>query len=527
MSAAITPALRKRLKIFDSSEFLNALGGIRRGFEKECLRVDLQGQFSNKPHPAALGSSLKNPMITTDYSEALLEFITPPTVDLQEPFRILEELHQYTYAVLDQECLWAGSMPCVLAAEQDIPIAQYGSSHWGRLKHIYRRGLGYRYGRMMQTIAGVHYNFSLSQEFWQHYHAYLGSPLGLKEFISEQYLGLIRNALRWKWLLPLLFGASPAVSPSFFKGQNSTLELWGEDTLVGSQATSLRLSDLGYTNSTQSKFLISYNTLEEFVRDLQHIVHLPVPEYSRIPLKKDGEYCQLSQNLLQIEAEHYALLRPKRVLKSEERLLTALTREGIEYIEVRAVDLNPFSPIGIEPETTGVLDAFLLLCLFTESPPLSDQEQYAIAAKHAQVVQWGRKPGLTLTDGAGRTREVLDWASELLEGMAAVAIVLDKSYRVSTFSEACQRALEQVKAPDTLPSAQILQEMKEHQESHCAFVQRWSLKHRDYFLARSLSPDRQEYLHLMAQQSVLAQQALERADTVSFEEYLRRYLEAV
>lgn len=149
----------KRIAALEASSACSTLKNIKRGFEKESLRVNPEKKISNASHPKALGSSLMHPRITTDYSEALLEFITPPTDAVEEPLNILHEIHQFTYSVLKDEYLWAASMPCLLGQENDIPIAEYGSSNFGRLKNVYRRGLGHRYGRKMQTIAGLHYNF--------------------------------------------------------------------------------------------------------------------------------------------------------------------------------------------------------------------------------------------------------------------------------------------------------------------------------------------------------------------------------
>ncbi|MEC8427996.1 MAG: glutamate--cysteine ligase, partial [Pseudomonadota bacterium] len=138
-----------------------------KGLEKESLRVSPDGQLSQNDHPRALGSALTHRNITTDYSEALLEFITEPTEDTEALLQQLDDIQRYTYKNLPEgETLWVASMPCMLTADEDIPVARYGDSNVGKMKTVYRLGLGERYGRTMQTIAGVHYNFSLGDEVW-------------------------------------------------------------------------------------------------------------------------------------------------------------------------------------------------------------------------------------------------------------------------------------------------------------------------------------------------------------------------
>ena len=167
-------------------------GGLK-GVEKESLRVDSDGFLSQTPHPEGLGSALTNRYITTDFSEALLEFVTPAFTTTWEALRCICDIHQFTYAHLGDEMLWTSSMPCRIPADRGIPLARYGTSNVGRMKTIYRRGLGYRYGREMQLIAGVHFNYSLPADFWPVYRDVLGSELEVVDFRSEQYLGMIRN----------------------------------------------------------------------------------------------------------------------------------------------------------------------------------------------------------------------------------------------------------------------------------------------------------------------------------------------
>src|SRR6202043_936173 len=203
-------------------------------------------------HPRAFGSALTNEHITTDYSEALIELVTPPFTASWELLQYLLDLHQFVYRHLGDELLWATSMPCAIQRDEDIPIAQFGTSHVGRMKTIYRRGLGLRYGRMMQAISGVHFNYSFPLPFWEMYADIRESRERGTDFISASYFDLLRNYRRYGWIVLYLFGGSPVVCKSFLKGRNAGLEDSTNNTLYEPYATSLRMSDVGYRNRNQS-----------------------------------------------------------------------------------------------------------------------------------------------------------------------------------------------------------------------------------------------------------------------------------
>lgn len=515
-----------QLNRLNRPELIQSLSGIKRGFEKESLRIDEHGILAKTPHPEVLGSSLTHPLITTDYSEALLEFITPPLEDLSALFESLTDIHHFTYLVLKNELLWAGSMPCHLPKEEDIPIANYGFSHHGLLKHIYRRGLGYRYGRIMQTISGIHYNFSFPREFWEHYKMILGSSEPLPTFISEHYLGLIRNFLRWGWLMILLFGASPAFSSDFLNRDEPYLEKYKEDTYYGPYATSLRLSDLGYQNKAQSSVNVSYNSLGKFIQTLDNAVHTPYPLYKQKGVKTDSGYHQLSDNILQLEDEHYAMIRPKRVVKPEERMLSMIATQGVEYIEIRSLDINPFVPIGIERDTSLILDVFLTFCLFENSPLLTESDKKVIDFNHSKVAKWGRKPKLVLLEETDKPRLLQEWGTEIVEKMQPVAEMLDKAYGNKSFSQACLVAMRSVQNLEELPSAKILKDLNNQGDSYFNFTKHWSKQHQAYFQGKKMATEKMEYYQKLARESLTAEKVLEKASMESFAEYLDNYLKS-
>jgi glutamate--cysteine ligase len=495
---------------------------IRRGIEKESLRITPDGRLAQTPHPRGLGSALTHPRITTDYSEALLEFITPPNTELRETLTHLDDIHRFVYAHIDDELLWTSSMPCVLESDAGIPVAQYGSSNLGRMKTIYRIGLGHRYGRSMQTIAGIHYNFSLDDDFWAWFRDRLQSPLDLRDFKTEQYFALIRNFHRCSWLLVYLFGASPAVCKTFVAGRNHRLTPFTTGTLHAPYATSLRMGDLGYQSNAQHAIDISYNSLDDYVNALHRAITTPHPDYERIGIRRGEEWLQLSAGLLQIENEFYATVRPKRVTKSGEAPRHALKSRGVEYVEVRCIDLDPFDPTGISTTTARFIDAFLLYCLLTESP-LTDREARERARANLRlVVNRGREPGLQLErrDGPMPLRE---WGLRMLEGIGALATLLDQSRRGSEYRDSVAIARERLDNPDHTPSARVLRNLRDRDISFFRFAMQQSEQHRDYFAAHPLHPLEHERYVRAARESLDAQQEIEQSDSMDFESWLRAY----
>ena len=273
------------------------LQGGAKGVEKESLRVLPDGNLAHTAHPRALGSALTNEHITTDYSEALIELVTPAFPHSWELLQYLLDLHQFVYRHLGEELLWATSMPCAIASDAEIPLAQYGSSHVGRMKTVYRNGLGLRYGRMMQAISGVHFNYSFPLRFWEAWAAARGASGHGQPFVSGCYFDLLRNYRRYGWLVLYLFGVSPVVCKSFLRGRRFGLDDFGAGTAFAPYATSLRMSDVGYRNRNQAGLSVSVNSLEQYVHDLTRAITTPHPPYAALGVEVDGEWRQLNANI--------------------------------------------------------------------------------------------------------------------------------------------------------------------------------------------------------------------------------------
>ena len=485
------------------------LKGIRRGIEKESLRATAEGSLAMTPHPQALGSALTHPHITTDYSEAQLELITGVHATPESCLEELLQIHQFTYRALGDEMLWVSSMPCSLPADENIPIGRYGSSNVGRAKSVYRMGLAHRYGRRMQTISGIHYNWSLP------------------DVSSEQYFALIRNFRRHAFLLLYLFGASPAVCSGFVAGREHALQPLARDTMYMPHGTSLRMGRLGYQSEAQASLAVSYNGLDGYAASLQEALTRPYPPYEAVGIMNPGgEYNQLATTLLQIENEFYGTIRPKRVIRPGERPLHALRERGVEYVEVRLLDLNPFVPIGITAQNIRFLDIFLLHCLLSDSPPDTPQEIAALARNQDKTAAFGREPGIALERGE-KEAELTVWGAELLQAFAPIAAALDAAHQTSDYGDALRAAQALMQDPDLLPSARVLAVMgQEFGHSFIAFTASQSRHTRAKLLALPFSAAQQARFSALSEQSVRDQKAIESADTLQFEEYRQQYVSA-
>ena len=499
-------------------------GGLR-GVEKESLRISPDGFLAQTLHPDGLGSALTNKFITTDFSEALLEFVTPAFTTTWEALRCICDIHQFTYAHLDDEMLWTASMPCRIPADREIPLAVYGASNVGRMKTIYRRGLGHRYGRQMQVIAGVHFNYSLPETFWPAFQSVLGGDESATEFRSDHYLRMIRNFRRMGWIVLYLFGSSPAVCKSF-AGAAAKLPSLNADTWFEPWATSLRMSDLGYSNQNQSRINISLNSLDEYVRDLSNAICTPEPSYEEIGVKVDGRYQQLNSNLLQIENEYYSPVRPKRIARSGEQPTAALRRDGIEYVEVRSLDINMFDPSGINQNTMRFLEAFLIYCLLEDSPQLGDKETEEAGRNHTSTAKRGRDPEFRLLRD-GKEVRLRDWASEIIAKVSAIAEMIDRHDGDDSYAAAVRLQQKTVDEPETTLSARIIAELERTGSSFFEFALGMARCHSDYF--SSIAPLRESRASSLADEATLSVQRqtdIEAADKISLDEYLQQYFRA-
>lgn len=515
--------LEKRLTRLLNSRQARFLRGGKKGIEKESLRVNLEGFITQTDHPRDLGSPLTHPHITTDYSEALLEFVTPPFESAADAQQFLHDIHHFTLNHMpDDEMLWNASMPCRVGGDESIRLAEYGRSHAGRMKYVYRMGLGYRYGRIMQTISGVHFNYSIPDRFWPIFQNLERNNDELQAFQSDSYLAMMRNVLRYGWLLFYLFGSSPAICKSFLVTDDHDFPEWDRHSLYEPYGTTLRMSNIGYKNELIDNLHISYNKLDEYIKGLLQATNTVHPAYAEIGVQVDGAYRQLNDHVLQIENEFYSPVRPKRPPKSGERPLRALQSRGIGYVELRAIDVNPYYPTGVSNDQLYFLEAFLVYCLLRKSHKIDLKLREEINHNELAVARWGRRPDLKLQHKGGE-RDMRNWAAKLLRQMEPICEILDGSDGTRPYTATLEKQKAAVQEPERTPSAQILAEMKAGELSYHQFAKGYSLQHEKHLRSEPLAAETKAYFTQLAAESHEKQAEIEEGDEGSFEEYLARY----
>lgn len=514
----------QRLAILQQDPVKSTLPGIKHGVERETLRVNSEGGLAQTPHAEAFGSALTHDYITTDFSESLLEFITPPESNADLTIAQLQDVHKYVLSHMDQEMLWPFSMPCFITGDDDIPLAQYGSSNVGKMKTLYRQGLKNRYGSMMQAISGVHFNFSLPDSFWQQWLSKTTNEPANKETISAAYFALIRNYRRFCWLLPYLYGASPALCRSFIKHKNTSLpfKTLGKGTYYLPYATSLRMSDLGYTNSAQSGLAICYNDVSTYIKSLRCAINKPSASYERFAAKVDGKYQQLNANVLQIENELYSPIRPKQPTKSLEKPTDALDARGVDYVEVRVLDVNPFSEIGIERNQFFFLDVFLVYCAIAPSDFMQAEQYQETENNLKAVVKEGRDPALLLSNN-GELMSLPQWAETLFSDLSEVAKLLDSANNTCDYTQAVALEWQKILNPELTPSARLLNMLLTKQQDNSELGLNLAQHYKTQLLANKYQTMTEAELISQAKMSMQKQAEIERADIETFDEFLASY----
>lgn len=514
----------RRLQLLSQPEHSLLLQDCLHGIERESLRVNADASLAMTEHPTALGSALTHSSITTDYAEPLLEFITQAHANTADTLQELDEIHRFTHSALGNELLWSPSMPCRLPPEAEIPIARYGDSNVGRFKYLYRQGLALRYGKTMQCIAGIHYNFSLPESLWTVLQQAEGDTQSLQDYQSDRYIALCRNFRRYSWLLMYLFGASPAVDASFVRDLPShTLEQLDDETFYLPYATSLRMSDLGYQSNAQAGITPCYNTLQNYTDSLLKAVSTPYADYVAAGTHDShGQWQQINTNILQIENEYYSTIRPKRIPEGNERSVDALIRGGIQYVEARCLDINPFLALGIDLPQARFLDSFLLYCALQDSPQLNGSECRETRDNFQRVVNQGRQPGMMLSQ-QDQAISLQDWASQLLDGIQHCATLLDTAS--SHHEHARAIALQRAKVADSrlTPSAQLLAEMQQRPCSFAELALQLSRQHAEQLASRPLDAALTAHYQQLATTSHARQHAIEAEPQMDFDDYMKQW----
>lgn len=492
------------------------IASVNIGLERETLRINAQsGKISDQDHPAAIGSALTHSHITTDFAESLLEFVTDPVESPEKALQDLSDIQRFTLSKLDDEVFWPNSMPPFISSEEEIVIAKYGTSNDAKMKSLYRKGLSLRYGKMMQVISGIHYNFSLKDAFLQQFQAALGNEDSVQSFKTSRYLHACRNVSRYGYIIPFFLGASPVMDKSFLAGKVNDFASLNETDSYLPNGESLRLSDIGYGNN-KCHFDVSFNSIEEFTKNIQFAISTPCNIFSQIPVIENGEYNQINNHILQIENEYYASIRPKQIMRSGENFLTALNKRGIEYIELRSIDINPLVAEGIDIESMRFIQLFLTAAILTDAPALS-QKEYEHNQKNLKVVAKTGQDLATAMMIEGETYTLRAALENVLAWLTPIAEILGEKY-LETLASMQQK----IDNPALLPSSKVLAALKESGMSYQSFFLEQAKRH---YIHDWLPLDDSQVSEFMqeVEAALDKQKAIEKQPQIPFSEYLDNY----
>lgn len=501
------------------------LKGIFRGIERETLRIQKNGNFSESRHPLIIGSPLTHQWITTDFAENLLEFITPTSNSIDYLLSFLKDLHSFVALKIRNERMWPFSMPYCYNEETNIKIAQYGTSNIGQKKTTYRTGLKNRYGELVNTISGVHYNFSLPLKFWKNWKEIkeIKEKTHFQDYVSSGYLNLIRNYYRFGWIIPYLFGSSPAISSHFLKNNHKkyTFKKNQDSIFYLPWSTSLRISDIGYTNTKIIDLNILFNDLNSYIQSLKKAMETPLEKFINIGIKDvKGNFKQLNTNILQMENELYTQIRPKRKTKNGESLIEALEKRGIEYVEIRSLDINPFSSIGISKNQILLLDVFLIWCALIDAPNMHKKDFLLTTKNWEKIIFEGRKPNQTIYINNKKEKKTLIEISQIIfKDLNQIASILDENENNSLYETACKKIMLFFKNPELTYSAKFLKNLINTDIKKTGLD--LANKYHQKFINRSYSNNHIKFLEKEALLSHEKQKKIEEEDILSFEEYIK------
>lgn len=368
------------------------------GLEREGLRVTAAGKLAMTPHPAIFGNKLKNPYITTDFSESQVEVVTPAYDTVPKTYAVLEGLCDIVNNEIGDEYFWPQSMPCDIPEDGDIPIAVYEGEKDAEAAMAYRKGLIERYGGKKQLISGIHFNFSFTERFIDKLHAAVAPEKPRKDFKDGVYLKLVRNYLRYRWLVVYLLGCSSALHKSYIPECVSQMEPVGDDSYVLKTGPSFRNSICGYKNKIA--LFPSYRTVREYTADVQNFV---------------------DKGLISAPKELYTQIRMKA--KGVDNILESLEEDGIKYLEIRTVDLNVFDKCGIAEKDLVFLHQFMLYLLVEEESDDADWQKEGLENEE-KVAFFGLDPNLMICQN-GKEVSMTRWALEILEKMQKMDIELE------------------------------------------------------------------------------------------------------
>ncbi|EGT5620117.1 bifunctional glutamate--cysteine ligase GshA/glutathione synthetase GshB [Clostridium perfringens] len=441
------------------------------GLEKENVRVTESGNLALTPHPKAFGDREKNAYIKTDFSESQLEMVTPVCNTLEEVYSFICNLNKVVSLEImkNGEFLWPQSNPPILPREEEIPIAKLSN----REDELYRENLSYKYGKKKQVISGIHYNFSFKEEFIKLLYKELKVEKDFREFKDDIYLRMARNFQKYHWLLIYLTGASPVFHESYIEEIKEEGEKLGEDSYYIKDDTSLRNSSYGYKN--KKDYYISYNSIEEYASDIKNLV-------------KDKE--------IQSIKEYYNPIRLKSL--GSEDMLESLLHKGIDYLEVRLLDLDPLSIQGVSKETLYLVHLFMIYTLLKENKEITYKDQEEFFKNHDMVALKGRNEEAVIYEN-GVPVLLKDKGREILSEMDEIVEILFSNNE--EFKNVIKRALEKINNPHDTISEKLIKDIKE--EGYINFHMRLAKEYLNNFKNKEFNLVGYEDLELSTQILIL------------------------
>jgi len=457
------------------------------GFERESQRIISSGDLALTPHPPVFGDKLENPRITTDFSESHIEMITPTFKTIEEAYDELNIIYSEVENGIEDELLWPLSMPPKLPDEKNIPISSFPDSPEGIYKEIYRKGLALRYGKKMQMISGIHYNFSFDNKMVDYLYDLFGNEKDKQSFINEIHFALTRNFLRYRWILIYLFGASPFCHPTYYSVIDKEIKIIQKSCSscvesiknFNQYATSLRVSRFGYSNILKHNQNVYFNSLDEYSKKLRKLMTTRNEEYTKLGIYENDSQIQLNGNILQNESEFYSSIRLKQNIGKNETQLDALEKKGVKYVEVRILDLNPFEKLGLSLEQMYFIQVFMLFCLFEQSNFITKEEYDRINLNHHLITLFGRKENLVLQKYNGRAIALKQWGKEIFVKLKMLADLMSNATGENKYRNSVENEYKKLIDMSFLPSERIHREMENNGEDFLEFGTRCAVNNLD------------------------------------------------
>lgn len=320
----------------------------RFGIEKESVRVNENGELATTPHPEIFGEKTENPYITVDFSESQIEMITPTVNSVEKAYDFLRNIHEIVATNLKDEYLWSQSVPPILPSEELILLGKFPQN---KELERYREKLALKYGRKKQLLSGIHFNFSFDDEFLKELYELSKEKISFKEFKNNIYLKISRNYFKYGWMIIYLLGASPVIHETYLQKCIDKMKKFTDDTYYFENLVSFRNGSCGYRN--EKDFFVNYENVDKYVESLEKLI-----EKESISSAK----------------EYYSPIRLKT--KKPKEILKELKNSGIEYLEFRSIDLNPFSEIGIEKVDLEFLHLFILFLFLKDDEPFEEKDYF-------------------------------------------------------------------------------------------------------------------------------------------------------